>query len=124
AFVGIWDSSLLFWLVLASIVVGFLVYWIGSLKNMRQVEPFVGGEKANEEKGFPVTGFYHTLRQSRYLAFFYVRAEEKWFDIYDLMKGFVLWTNKGFSAIHTGVLTTYVFWIYGGLVIILLLLML
>jgi len=124
AFVGIWDSSLLLWLVVASIVVGFLIYWIGSLKNMRRVEPFVGGEKATEEKGFPVTGFYHTLRKSRYLAFFYARAEEKWFDIYDLMKGLVLWSNKGFSAIHSGVLTTYAFWIYGGLAIILLLLIL
>ena len=124
AFVGIWDSSLLLWLVVASIVVGFLIYWIGSLKNMRQVESFVGGEKASEEKGYPVTGFYDTLRKSRYLAFFYARAEEKWFDIYDLFKGFVLWTNKGFSAIHTGVLTTYAFWIYGGLAIILLLLIL
>lgn len=124
AFVGIWDSAILSWLVVTSIVAGFLIYWIGSLKNMRHAEPFVGGEKATAEKGFPVTGFYHTLRKSRYLAFFYARAEEKWFDIYDLMKGFVLWTNKGFSAIHTGVLTTYVFWIYGGLVIILLLLIL
>ncbi|MCF8307905.1 MAG: hypothetical protein K9I68_02735 [Bacteroidales bacterium] len=124
AFVGIWDSSLLLWLVVASIVVGFLIYWIGSLKNMRKVEPFIGGEKADETQGYPITGFYHTLRKSRYLAFFYARAEEKWFDIYDLFKGFVLWTNKGFSTIHTGVLTTYAFWIYGGLAIILLLLIL
>nr|MDA3835716.1 hypothetical protein [Spirochaetales bacterium] len=74
--------------------------------------------------GYPVTGFYRTLSGMRFLAFFYERAERKWFDLYELTKGFVLWTSKGFSSIHSGLLTTYAFWIYGGLVLILLLLIL
>ena len=124
AFTGIWNSSLLFWLVVTSVIVGFLIYWLGSFKNMRKAESFVGGETAGEEHGYPVTGFYRTLSGMRFLAFFYERAERKWFDLYELTKGFVLWTSKGFSSIHNGLLTTYAFWIYGGLVLILLLLIL
>jgi formate hydrogenlyase subunit 3/multisubunit Na+/H+ antiporter MnhD subunit len=40
---GIWNSSLLFWLVVTSVIVGFLIYWLGSFKNMRKAESFVGG---------------------------------------------------------------------------------
>jgi len=123
-FTGIWDSSLLLWLVVASVIAGFLIYLIGNLKNMRKTEPFVGGEKAGEEHGFPVTGFYSTLSNMRFLSFFYDRAERKWFDIYELTKNFVLWTSKGFSYVHNGLLTTYAFWIYAGLAVILLMLIL
>lgn len=121
-FIGIWDSTLLLSLVLVSLITGFLIYWLGSLKNMRRVEPYIGGEKANEEKEFPVTGFYLTLQKFRFLSFFYTRAERKWFDIYELIKGLVMWGHRGFRKLHTGVLTTYSFWLYGGFLIILLLL--
>lgn len=124
SFVGIWDSTLLLYMVLASLIIGFLVYWIGSLKNMRRVEPFVGGEIADEEKEFKVTGFYQTLKSFKFLGFFYTRADRKWFDIYDLSKDLVLWVNKGFRILHTGVLTRYSFWLYAGFAVILLVLIL
>ncbi|MFO8086955.1 MAG: proton-conducting transporter membrane subunit [Bacteroidales bacterium] len=124
SFLGIWDSALLLWLVIASIIAGILIYWIGRFKNMRRAESFVGGEKAGEDKEFPVTGFYLTVKNAPGLRQIYDLAERKWFDLYDLLKGFVLWTNKGFSYLHTGVLTTYTFWVYAGFVILLLLLIL
>ena len=34
----------------------------------------------------------------------YKKAEEKWFDIYDLSKQFVLWLSHQLSEAHTGVL--------------------
>ena len=124
AYTGIWDSSILLWLVLASILVGILIYWIGSFKNMRRVEPFIGGESASEAKEFPVTGFYQTLKDFRFLAFFYKGAENKHFDLYELAKKSLFWANRGVRRMHTGVLTRYAFWLYGGLTLILLLLVL
>jgi NADH:ubiquinone oxidoreductase subunit 5 (subunit L)/multisubunit Na+/H+ antiporter MnhA subunit len=124
SFTGMWDSSLLFWLVLASVVTGFLIYLTGSFKNMRRTEPFIGGEKAGDEHGFDVTGFYLTIRRSRFLSTVYDLAERKCFDIYELAKGLVLWTSKRFSTVHNGLLTTYAFWICGGLVVISLILIL
>ena len=124
SFFGIWDSAILMWLVVSSIIGGVLIYWIGRFKNMRRAESFVGGEEAGESREFPVTGFYLTIKDAPGLRQIYDRAERKYFDVYDLLKGFVLWTNKGFSYLHTGVLTTYTFWVYAGFVIILLLLIL
>ncbi|MGC9342072.1 MAG: proton-conducting transporter membrane subunit, partial [Bacteroidales bacterium] len=123
-FAGLWDSNLLFWLVLVSVVLGFLIYLIGDVKNFRRADAFIGGEKAQADKGFPVTSFYDTIRDFRLLKPFYKGAEEKYFDLYDLTKNFVLWNNKILSRLHTGILTSYIFWIFGGLVIILLIMML
>jgi multicomponent Na+:H+ antiporter subunit A len=124
SFIAIWDSTLLLWMVVATIIVGFLVYLIGNIGNMRRVEPFIGGEKAGIQQGFPVTGFYQTFMRSRFLSLIYAKAEQKWFDLYDLMKGCILWLHQLFSRIHSGVLTRYTIWLYGGLVIILLILIL
>ncbi|MFO8055214.1 MAG: proton-conducting transporter membrane subunit, partial [Bacteroidales bacterium] len=124
SFIGIWDSTMLMWLVMASIIAGILIYWIGNFANMRTASSFVGGEKAEEKHGFPVTGFYQTLTKAPVFARIYKWAAQKRFDIYELSKDFVLWTNKGFSRMHSGILTRYAFWLYGGFVIILLLMIL
>ena len=50
----------------------------------------------------------------------YKKAEEKWFDIYDVSKQFVLWFSHQLSRAHTGVLPAYVIWVFAGLIIMLL----
>jgi multicomponent Na+:H+ antiporter subunit A len=50
----------------------------------------------------------------------YKKAEEKWFDIYELSKQFVLWVSHQFSEAHTGVLPGYILWVFAGLIIMLL----
>jgi NADH:ubiquinone oxidoreductase subunit 5 (subunit L)/multisubunit Na+/H+ antiporter MnhA subunit len=123
-FAGIWDSNLLFWLVIVSIITGFLIYLAGNLNNFRRADSFIGGEKVDESKGFPVTSFYDTLREFKLLKPFYRLAGQKYFDLYDLMKDLFLWNHTIFSRIHQGVLTSYIFWIFGGFTIILLILIL
>ena len=124
SFVGIWDSILLFWLIVVTILVGVLIYLIGNMKNMRSVEPFIGGEKVGIQQDFPVTGFYQTFKRSRFLSFAYSRAEQKWFDLYELAKKGVLWLYQQFSRIHSGVLTRYAIWLYGGLAVLLVIILL
>lgn len=120
SFAGIWDSALLLWLVVASIIVGILIYWAGSFRNMRKAESFIGGEKVSAAHGSPVTGFYETIRCAPVLAPIYHWAEKKRFDIYHLSKEFVLWSNHIFSTLHSGVLTRYAFWLTAGFLILLL----
>jgi len=50
----------------------------------------------------------------------YKKAEEKYFDIYDLSKRFVLWFSHQLSEAHTGVLSGYIIWVFAGLIIMLL----
>ena len=121
---GVWDSALLLWLVILSIIAGLLIYWLGSFSKMRRADSFVGGEKAGQGQDFPVTTFYQTLTSAPLLSTIYQWAEKKYFDIYDLTKSMVLYFNKVFSKNHSGVLTRYAFWIYGGFLIMLLIMIL
>jgi len=75
-----------------------------------------------EEKGYPVTGFYGTIRNAPVLSGIYDMAHKSLFDIYHLSKDCVLWFNRYFSLCHDGVLQTYMAWILAGLIILLLIL--
>ena len=123
ALIGAWQSSFISFLVILSIIVGLLIYWIGSLKNMRTAESFVGGEKWGEEAAFKVTGFYEGVRNARFLRFMFTHAERRHFDIYDLTSGVVLYFNKVFSRAHTGILSDYALWLFAGLIVLLLILL-
>jgi formate hydrogenlyase subunit 3/multisubunit Na+/H+ antiporter MnhD subunit len=119
SFTGLWNSSLVSLMVLISIVAGVLVYVILSLKKFRTEDSFIGGERMHDEAIYPVTGFYNTIREFRLLSWIYGKAEDKWFDVYDLSKRSVLWVSHQFSAAHTGVLTAYVLWALAGLIVML-----
>jgi formate hydrogenlyase subunit 3/multisubunit Na+/H+ antiporter MnhD subunit len=119
-FTGFWDSSFISALVLVSILLGGLMYMISGVHHFRTEDSFIGGEKMNEKTGYPVSGFYNTIQEFKLLSWFYKKAEERWFDIYDLFKGLTLWVNKLMSEAHTGILPQYALWVLAGLVIMLL----
>jgi hypothetical protein len=50
----------------------------------------------------------------------YKKAQDKWFDLYDMSKQLVLWLSHKLSEAHTGVLPGYVIWVFAGLIIMLL----
>ena len=73
------------------------------------------------EKGnYNAVEFYKTISDFKLLNDIYKKAEEKWFDIYDLTKRFVLWCSHSFSNAHNGILSNYTIWIFAGLIIMLL----
>jgi formate hydrogenlyase subunit 3/multisubunit Na+/H+ antiporter MnhD subunit len=119
-FAGFWNSSLVSLLVLASIVLGGIIYLAASLKKFRTEDSFIGGEKIQDETGYPTTEFYKTISELGFFSWMYNKAEKKWFDIYDISKNFVLWVSHQLSEAHTGVLPAYVIWIFAGLIILLL----
>jgi len=71
--------------------------------------------------GFPVTEFYKTIGDFRFFSWMYKKAEEKWFDLYDLLKRLTLWCSNILSNTHTGILSDYSIWVSVGLIIMLLL---
>jgi formate hydrogenlyase subunit 3/multisubunit Na+/H+ antiporter MnhD subunit len=119
-FTGFWNSSLVSLLVLISIALGFLIYLITGLKKFRSEDSFIGGEKFQEETGYPTPEFYKTISEIGFFSWMYKKAEKKWFDIYDLSKQFVLWLSHLLSEAHTGVLSGYIIWVCAGLIIMLL----
>jgi formate hydrogenlyase subunit 3/multisubunit Na+/H+ antiporter MnhD subunit len=121
-FTGMWSSSTVGIMVLVSIALGILIYFIGNIKNFRTSDSFVGGEKIQEETSFSTLEFYKSFQEFRWLAFMYQKAKDKWFDLYDLTGKFLSWLGRLFSRAHSGILHDYALWVFAGLVILLLLL--
>jgi len=121
-YTGFWASSTVSIMVLVSIALGILIYFIGNIKNFRTMDSFVGGEKIQEETSFSTLEFYKSFQEFKWLAFMYRKAKDRWFDIYELGKQFLTWLGRIFSRAHSGVLQDYVVWVFAGLVILLLLL--
>jgi len=122
-FVGVWQSTTVSVLVLVYIVLGFLIYLAGNIKNMRKTDAYMGGETFYEAAGFPVTDYYNTIREMPPLKGIYKTAQKGWFDLYVLSKKLFYGLNLLFSKAHTGVMTAYAIWIFAGFVIIMLLLL-
>lgn len=121
-FTGTWSSATVSLLVLVSIVLGILIYFLGNTKNVRTSDSFVGGEKLQEEFSFTTPEFYKSFQEFKWLSYMYRNARDKWFDLYDLMGRFCSWLGSLFSRAHTGILHDYTLWVFAGLVILLLLL--
>lgn len=122
-FYGVWQSTNVSLLIFFSILLGVVIYLGTNHGKLRKAESFIGGEKMSADRGFPVTGFFETIRNAPLLSQIYDTANKGWFDIYSRSKDCILWLNKGLSKGHDGVLHTYLLWIFGGLVIILLILL-
>ncbi|MFO7829619.1 MAG: proton-conducting transporter membrane subunit [Bacteroidales bacterium] len=121
SFVGIWQSETVSMLILLSIVLGIIIYFIGNIKKFRTEDSFVGGgEKMRELGDYNAVEFYKTISEFKLFNYLYQKAEEKWFDIYDLSKRIVLWFSHLFSKAHNGVLSNYAIWIFAGIIIMLL----
>ncbi len=116
-FLGFWNSSLVSLLVLISIVLGIILYLAFNLKKFRTEDSFIGGERIQDQTEYSTSEFYKTIGEFRLFSTLYKKAEEKWFDIYDLSKRFVLWLSHQLSEAHTGVLPGYVLWVFAGLII-------
>jgi formate hydrogenlyase subunit 3/multisubunit Na+/H+ antiporter MnhD subunit len=119
-FKGFWDSSFVSLLVLISIILGTILYLAFNLKKFRTEDSFIGGEKIQDQTSYPTTEFYKTIGEFGVFSWIYRKAEERWFDIYDLSKKFVLGLSHQLSEAHTGVLPAYVIWIFAGLIVMLL----
>ncbi len=119
---GLWPAQSVSIMVLVSIVVGFIIYWLGTLKTRRASDSYVGGEKLQEEFSYSPLEFYKTIGALKLFNFFYDKARKKWFDIYELGKGIVLGLSSALSWCHTGILSTYLMWMLLGIALILIIL--
>ncbi len=122
--VGLWSSSFISMLIIVSIVLGLLIYGLGTVRSFRKDDSFIGGENLQDSTGFEVTGFYNTIHDSKPLSGIYDKADKKWFDLYNIGKGGVLQFTSILKRVHSGLLQTYIIWFILGLVIMLIFLLL
>jgi multicomponent Na+:H+ antiporter subunit A len=120
SFTGFWDSTFVAILVLVSFILGAILYLALNISKFRTDDSFIGGEKIQDQTSYPTPEFYKTVTEFRFIGWIYRRAGEKWFDVYDVSKKFVLWLSHNFSDAHTGILPSYILWVFAGLIIMLL----
>jgi formate hydrogenlyase subunit 3/multisubunit Na+/H+ antiporter MnhD subunit len=121
-YTGFWASSTVSLLVVVSIVLGIVIYWLGNIKNFRTSDSFVGGEKIQEETSFSTLEFYKSIQEFKWLDTMYRKAKDQYFDLYEQLRRLIIWLGNIGSRIHTGVLHDYTLWVFTGLVILLILL--
>lgn len=125
-FTGIWSATPATGLLILSLLIGLIIYWIGSIRKVARVtEGFIGGEVMNSGRESRVLGiyFYDTIRSLGLLKKAYSDEGKGYYDIYiqgGRLGGVV---TKALKALHTGMLPTYLSWSLLGLVILLILFM-
>ncbi len=121
---GIWSSGTVTGLIIVSLVIGFLIYLLGNIKKFRTAPIFAGGEDVETVTDFSAIDYYKTISSLRIFSFFYRKAERKIWDLYDNFRKLVLGLNTVFSKSHTGALPLYAVWVFLGMIIIIVVLIL
>jgi len=128
---GVWWSGLASVLILGSIIIGLLIYWLTMRGGkLRRVSTYIGGELmqdvyvSGEEPGagrhVEVTGvhFYDSIEAVPGLQRFYTLTRARAFDIYHLLREGVNYLIQALRAMHTGVLPVYMRWFVAGLLLV------
>jgi formate hydrogenlyase subunit 3/multisubunit Na+/H+ antiporter MnhD subunit len=120
-FTGMWNAaSGATLLVLASMVIGIIIYFLGSAGKTRQTTRFVGGEILDNHPTMRLSGteFYNTIQEIGVLKFIYRLARKKLFDVYEVGAKITFGVNKILSYVHNGVLSSYLAWCLLGMIIL------
>jgi len=101
-FFGIWNASLATILIIVGIIVGVIIYLLGTITRTREAEAFVGGEILEKQPNMRVSGteFYNTIKDITPLDTIYRLAERKLFDVYHLGSIITFGFNKILSYLH------------------------
>ncbi|MFH1760728.1 MAG: proton-conducting transporter membrane subunit, partial [bacterium] len=122
--IGSWAPMTASYLLIAGLLIGVLIYWITiKSKNIIVKRPFYGGEELDEEK-LRVSGteFYYTIQKKGLLRKIYSKADNKYFDIYEIGSRITFAFSNVLKYLHNGLLHTYLAWCLVGLVVIIFLL--
>lgn len=124
AYTGFWQPGPATLLILAGLLVGLIIYWLGQTKSAVVKPPFLGGEFTLTEKETKISGvnFYDTIKNWGPLASIYASAEKKTFDIYEIGSKITFRISDALKWLHSGLLHTYLAWMFLGVIILLYLL--
>ena len=120
AFSGLWNSSLAALLILVGIIVGIIIYFLGTVTKTREAATFVGGEILEEQENMRVSGteFYNTIQDIGILKVLYRLAEKKVFDIYNVGTKITAGFTEILRFIHNGILSSYLAWCLLGMLVL------
>lgn len=118
-FAGFWQPGLATLLIIIGLIIGGVIYLLGKQGKVREDNlPYVGGEILSGENRVTGTDFYKTIEEINFFKFLYRKAEEKWFDIYEIKKKQTFFISDKLQKIHSGLLPVYLLWYLVGMAII------
>jgi len=115
SYIGVWRPVMSTFFLILALVIGFIIYLIGSGFKVRTTSRvFVGGEIL-EDTNYDGTQFYQTFKRKELLGGMYKLADDGVGDIYKLgifyggpIINFLKW-------LHDGVVSTYLAWCVAGI---------
>lgn len=117
--IGIWYPGIATILIITGLILGYVIYRLGNLKNVRVDNScFIGGEVLPDAYRVTGTDFYNTIKDIGVLKFIYKRAEEKAFDIYEEGVKYSLKFTEMLRSLHNGILPTYLAWCLLGMIVL------
>ncbi|MCS7257892.1 MAG: hypothetical protein NZ601_00755 [candidate division WOR-3 bacterium] len=136
---GFYTPGLLVVLITLGIILGFIIFSVARLLKPRESEAFIGGEVLSEspkvtltfnrtqvtlktlnpnEVHYPGTYFYDGIKKISLIKETYDLAGKKYFDLYEELKKALLVIIAGLRKIHSGLLQTYLGWLFLGMLAI------
>lgn len=116
--IGFWSPGAATSLIILGLIMGLIFLGVGKITKRRTGRVFIGGTKppANmDAMHVPGSGFYNTIKETGGLRGFFMNAEQKVFDVYEVGQRigdvFVQLLRKA----HSGVLSSYLAWSVIGL---------
>jgi NADH:ubiquinone oxidoreductase subunit 5 (subunit L)/multisubunit Na+/H+ antiporter MnhA subunit len=122
--IGIWSPALATILIVVGLIIGIIIYKITGAKTTRKDTSFVGGEILSPEVRPTGIKFYNTVKDISILNKIYKWQDKKFFDIYEIKSKCVIFFAKILSKFQSGLLPTYIVWIFLGFIILALILLL
>jgi len=114
-FIGEWQTLKATLLLLAGLVIGLVIYFLGNFKSVRMSDSYTGGEPVGKDMRLSGAEFYNTIKEYGLLGIIYKKAEAGFFDIYEQGKTFVFGIGGFLQYLHNGVLPTYLVWMLLGM---------
>jgi formate hydrogenlyase subunit 3/multisubunit Na+/H+ antiporter MnhD subunit len=92
---GLWESGLAVMLLILSLLVGFMIYFLGRSQGVQETEVFLGGESIEPERyRVPGTQFYGPIKEMGGLQQLFALAERGAFDLYVYLTDLLKWIGR------------------------------
>ncbi|MFH1825703.1 MAG: proton-conducting transporter membrane subunit [bacterium] len=119
-YTGLWNPGLATLLLVLGLAVGYGLYYLANVKNMSAKPAYIGGETLAEEMT-KVSGinFYNTIKEWGPLKTLYQLGETRVFDVYELGSRVTFACSGILRWLHSGLLHTYLAWMFLGVIILL-----
>ncbi|MEO0075208.1 MAG: proton-conducting transporter membrane subunit [candidate division WOR-3 bacterium] len=113
-------------LIISAIIIGLIIYFMMKSKRVKESAVFIGGEAVSPDKtavsqqeaSYSGADFYESVKDMKIVADAYRVADKKVFDIFEQGKNLIGQIVKVGKKIHSGLLQTYLGWLFLGVIAI------